>query len=108
MRKLDLENRFDAIVAWDSFFHLSQDEQRDVLVRFGRHLAPGGVLLTNAGNESGERIGVVEGEPIYHSSLDPVEYRILLEHAGFHEIEINATDPDCDGRTIIFAIQSAR
>ena len=28
MRSLDLESRFDGIVAWDSFFHLGPDDQR--------------------------------------------------------------------------------
>ena len=37
MRKLDLGRRFDGIVAWDSFFHLTPDDQRGMFPMFGSH-----------------------------------------------------------------------
>ena len=41
MRSLDLGRRFGGIVAWDSFFHLTADEQRALIPRLAGHLAPG-------------------------------------------------------------------
>ena len=41
MRSLDLGERFDGIIAWDSFFHLTEAEQRETLRRMAAHLAPG-------------------------------------------------------------------
>jgi len=38
--------------------------------------------------KSGEVIGKVEGEEVYHSSLDPDEYKVILGSVGFANIEI--------------------
>lgn len=35
------------------------------------------------GPSHGEAIGALEGEPLSHVSLDPAEYRSLLEEHGF-------------------------
>src|SRR5262245_40011029 len=34
MRELMLERRFDGLLAWDSFFHLHMDDQRQIFPRF--------------------------------------------------------------------------
>jgi ubiquinone/menaquinone biosynthesis C-methylase UbiE len=43
MRTLDLGERFDAVLSWHGFFHLSPAEQRIGLERLCAHLKPGGV-----------------------------------------------------------------
>jgi SAM-dependent methyltransferase len=57
MRALDLEVRFDALIAWDSFFHLKPDDQRRMFEVFRAHIAPGGLLLFTSGPRAGEAIG---------------------------------------------------
>src|ERR1051325_6821602 len=37
MRQLELGRTFDGILAWDSFFHLRQSDQRDMFPRFASH-----------------------------------------------------------------------
>ena len=103
MRALTLANQFHGIVAWDSFFHLDPDEQRSVLQRFCAHLHPGGALLLTVGHEAGEVLGTVEGDRVYHSSLDPDEYRQILSSAGFSDIEIKLQDEECGSHTILLA-----
>ena len=39
MRRVDLPDCFDGIVAWNSFFHLTQPEQRSTIPRLAAHLA---------------------------------------------------------------------
>jgi len=102
MRQLALDKQFDGIVAWDSFFHLNPDEQRSTLQRFVQHLSPGGALLLTVGHEAGEVVGTVEGEAVYHSSLSPQEYKLILSSAGFQEIEMSIKDKTCD-RTVLLA-----
>ena len=41
MRTLALNRTFDGIIAWDSFFHLSQPDQRLMFPIFERHAAAG-------------------------------------------------------------------
>ncbi|KZY04285.1 MULTISPECIES: class I SAM-dependent methyltransferase [unclassified Sulfitobacter] len=45
MRSLDLGQRFDGIVVWDSLYHLTSDDQRRTLSRIADHLRSGGTLL---------------------------------------------------------------
>ncbi len=103
MRALTLDNAFDGIIAWDSFFHLRQTEQRQVLTRFAAHLKPGGSLLVTVGHEAGEVLGTVAGQQVYHSSLAPEAYRTILAQLGFKAIDMVLQDPHCSEHSIILA-----
>lgn len=81
MRALDLGARFDAIIGWGSFFHLTPDEQRKALPRIAAHLAPGGRLLLTVGPGADEGTGTAGGRRVYHASLGPNEYRAILDTA---------------------------
>lgn len=103
MRALDFGQKFDGIVSWDSFFHLSPEEQRLTLTHFFNHLKPGGAMLLTVGDKEGEVLGQVEGEEVYHSSLDPLEYKRIFSSAGFSEVEYMAQDQQCGLRSILLA-----
>lgn len=49
MRQLALSRRFDGILAWDSFFHLDHDDQRQMFAIFADHASVGTVLMFNTG-----------------------------------------------------------
>lgn len=83
MRGLDLGRRFDGLLLWHSFFHLSPDDQRAMFPILSRHAAPGALLMFTSGSDAGVRIGEWEGEPLYHASLAQTEYRALLAANGF-------------------------
>lgn len=103
MRNMSLPQTFDGIIAWDSFFHLNPDEQRGTLEVFCRHLNSGGVLLLTIGDEVGEVLGVVNGEQVYHSSLDPDEYRGILRSAGFSKVTLVLRDENCGEHSVLLA-----
>ena len=103
MRELDLPRVFDGILSWDSFFHLNQLEQRQVLVHFSSHLSESGVLMLTIGHESGEVLGTVEGETVYHSSLDIEEYLSILRDAGFTRFDYELEDRDCGFHSVLIA-----
>jgi len=103
MRTLDLGRRFDGILAWDSFFHLSPEDQRIVFPVFAVHAAPGAALMFTSGPRHGEVIADFQGEPLYHGSLDPEEYVTLLDGIGFAVVEHVAEDPACGEHTIWLA-----
>jgi SAM-dependent methyltransferase len=106
MRGLDLGRRFGGIVAWDSFFHLTRDDQRAMFPVFARHLAPGGALLFTSGPQDGEPVGAVDGAPVYHASLSPAAYAGLLEANGLAVRAFVAEDADCDRHTVWLARMS--
>ena len=103
MRSLALDRRFDVIIAWDSFFHLDQDEQRAMFPVFQRHIAPRGMLLFTSGPHAGIAIGCMYGEDLFHASLAPEEYRSLLAATGFQVLQFVPEDPKCGGHTIWLA-----
>ena len=103
MRALSLGRAFDGIIAWDSFFHLTPDNQRSMFPIFGAHTSDSAALLFSSGPQHGEAIGTLEGEPLYHSSLDPSEYRALLGDNGFTVVDHVAEDPNCGGHTVWLA-----
>ncbi len=103
MRTLALERTFDGLLAWDSFFHLAHDDQRRMFPIFKRLASPGAALMFTSGGSYGEAIGSYHGEPLYHASLAPEEYRTLLESTGFRLLAHLVEDPNCGGHTIWLA-----
>lgn len=103
MRALSLGRPFAGILAWDSFFHLDAADQRGMFAVFREHAAPGAALMFTSGPSHGEAIGEFEGEPLFHASLDPEEYRALLAEHGFHVVHHVADDPACGHHTIWLA-----
>ena len=103
MRTLDLAERFDGILAWDSFFHLSPSAQRGMFSIFQRHGRTNAALMFTSGPSFGEAIGALEGEPLYHASLDGDEYRDLLADNGFAVAAQVYEDASCGGRSVWLA-----
>lgn len=103
MRTINLNEKFDCIIAWHSFFHLSQNDQRAMFKTFVLHLKPGGVLLFTSGPEEREVWGNNGGENLYHASLSPNEYKKLLKLHGFVLVEHKKSDPECGEATIWMA-----
>lgn len=106
MRALELDHPFHGIVGWDSFFHLSRDEQRALIPRLARHLLPGGGLLLTVGPQDGVALGEVGGRTVYHASLSPDEYRARLGTEGLEVERFDLDDPGCGGRCVLFAVAS--
>lgn len=103
MRGLRLGERFDAILAFDSVFHLSPDDQRSMMAVFAAHAAPDAALMFTAGPAASEAWGTVEGAAVYHASLSPEEYRARLADAGFAVLDYRPEDPECNRHTIWLA-----
>ena len=103
MRTLSLGRRFTGILAWDSFFHLAPDAQRRMFPIFRDHAAPGAPLMLTSGPQHGESIGQLRGEPLYHASLAPEEYRYLLDNHGFDVAAETMEDPGCGGHSVWLA-----
>jgi SAM-dependent methyltransferase len=105
MRALRLDRGFQGVLAWDSFFHLTHDDQRQMFEVFQRHSVPGALLMFTSGPEHGEAIGALEGEALYHASLSGTEYQDLLSTSGYTVVEHVVNDTSCGGRTVWLARQ---
>lgn len=107
MRTLDLGTRFDGIIAWDSFFHLSQADQRKMFAVFLAHAADRAALMFTSGPDQGEAIGEFCGKPLFHASLSPTEYINLLHQHQFSVVEHRVEDPECGFHTVWLAVRGA-
>lgn len=103
MRTMGLDRRFDGVIAWNSLFHLTAEDQRIALERMVDHAADRSAMLFTAGPAAGEAIGEWQGELLYHASLDPAEYLAILEAAGFTVEMTRVPDPDGLGSTVWLA-----
>lgn len=103
LRSFELDRTFDGIIAWDSFFHLAQDHQASTLDRFARHASDHAAIMFTSGPGRGEAINPMFGEPLFHASLAPTDYKETLEVLGFSVLKHVESDPDCGNRTIWLA-----
>lgn len=100
MRLLNLNRKFDAIIAWHSFFHLPAADQPEMFVLFEKHLHPNGILLFTSGTEEGEAWGLNGGENLFHASLNTNDYEVLLAKHNFKILNHVVEDPNCGHATI--------
>lgn len=100
MRQIHLEKRFDAIIVWDSLFHLNANDQRSMFAIFQEHIKPSGILLFTSGPEEGEIWGQMDGCDFYHASLSPKEYQELLKQYSFKVLLHRIEDPNCGEHTV--------
>lgn len=106
MRELALGRRFDGILMWDSFFHLSMEDQRAMFPRVAMHAREGAPLIFTSGPSEGEAVGTYHGEPLFHASLEPAEYERLLASSGFTVRAFVPDDPACGDHTVWLATYS--
>lgn len=106
MRELSVTQTFDGIIAWDSFFHLTATDQRNMFPLFSSHVSRGGALVFTSGHEAGEAIGNLCGEPLYHASLANNEFEELLSENRFVVVKHINEDPTCNSHTVWLAQKS--
>ena len=94
---------YDLLIAWNSFFHLHADEQRNMFGIFANHLNKDGLLMFTFGPEAGEMWSNNGGENLYHASLASEEYKDLLSKYGFKLLDYKMNDKDCNDHTVWLA-----
>ncbi len=100
MRTINLKEKFDLIIAWNSFFHLSRDDQRSMFKIFEAHINKQGILMFTSGPRTSEVWSDNGGEMLYHASLDLEEYKKLLLEHNFEIIKYAIEDESCGGACI--------
>lgn len=99
------DDKFDGILAWDSFFHFPKDKQDVIYARVAELLNPGVYLLFTHGNEEGEITDEMMGEQFYYSYLSKERVLQLLKESGF-EVQFVYEDfkeRDADRALVILA-----
>jgi cyclopropane fatty-acyl-phospholipid synthase-like methyltransferase len=87
MERVEFDEKFNAVVCWDSLFHLPRHQFKLVIRKIHRWLEPGGRMMVSSG-------GVVEddgngftdtmfGHEFFYDSLPPDQMVALIEETGF-------------------------
>lgn len=103
MLDINLNEQFNVVLAWHSFFHLDHASQRNMFKVFESHTKPGGILAFTSGIEEGEVWGDNGGEQLYHASLSTQEYQNLLSASSFNVLVHKIEDHECGDATIWLA-----
>ncbi len=103
MREYHDDRSFNGLIAWHSFFHLTQTDQRMMFARFSKLVRSGGKLMFTSGSRSAVTIGDWEGESLFHASLSQEEYAALLDASEFDLVDVRLDDPETGGATVWLA-----
>ena len=78
---------FDAVIAFDSLWHIEYSRQKEVFPIIGKLLNKGSYFLFTYGKRDCEVIGRMFGQDFYYSSLDISDTKRLLIDSGFNIID---------------------
>jgi SAM-dependent methyltransferase len=78
---------FQAVVCFFALIHVPLEEQKDLLSRVARWLAPDGLLLATVGHAPCTSVGEFHGAPMYWSHADAATYCGWLSDAGIDVVE---------------------
>ena len=79
--------KYDGIVAFDSFFHFPLDRQAEIYRTVSAWMNNDAFLLFTHGNTEGEIEGTMYGETFYYSALGRAHVHALLLASGFAIVE---------------------
>ncbi len=111
MRTANPGGPFDAVLAWDSVFHLPRCDHASMFTRFRSWLRPGGRLLLSLGGEGGDGdegfTSEMHGETFFYSGHEPLEALRLLEGAGFRVEHWEVDDSSSRGHIAVLAVRNS-
>lgn len=104
--------RFDAVIAWDSLFHVPRERLPEIFARVATYLEPGGRFACTLGGSAHpaftDRMFDVE---FFYDSPPPEESRTLLRDVGLEpslETMLNLPDGQRDKGRVAFVARTAR
>ena len=84
----DEGGKFDAIIAFDSVWHIEEASQAAIYPKFAALLKDGGYLLFTHGKSRGSVKGEMMGQSFYYSALDVKDVKKLLIDNGFEIVNL--------------------
>ena len=104
------EEKFDAIVAFDSLWHVCHDLQREIYARAAALLEAGGLFLFTHGTVDGEVYGEMFGQRFYHSALSFEELESILRANSFETVAVykNYAEPTTGSRDLLMIVKMVR
>ena len=87
MERVDFTETFDAVICWDSLFHLPRRHFAPVIAKIHRWLRGGGRLMVSSGGRAGDNgdgfTDTMFGHEFYYDSVSPNDMVTMIERTGF-------------------------
>ncbi len=77
------ESLYDAVIAFDSLWHISHNKQRMIYPKIASCIKPNGLLLFTHGKTDSSVTGDMYGQTFYYTALDGCAVKQLLKENGF-------------------------
>ena len=75
---------YDAVICWDSLFHVAREHHRDVLAAIHACLAPGGRLVVTVGGAAHPAFtDTMFGERFFYDSFPPEQVLAMMSEIGY-------------------------
>ena len=99
------KDKYDGIIAFDSFFHFPKEKQESIYSKVGQWMEKDAYLLFTHGFLDGEITGEMFGEMFYYSSLDKNHVCQLLASEGMEVVwrKENYIEKNTDRQLVILA-----
>lgn len=78
--------KYDAVIAFDSLWHIAYDRQTEIYGMISSFMNVGGYFFFTHGKHDGQVVGTMFGEKFYYSALDKKTVHALLIQNGFSVI----------------------
>ena len=102
IERVEFDETFDAVVCWDSLFHLPRYQFRPVISKVHRWLKPHGRMMVSSGGlVEGDGNGFTDtmfGHEFYYDSLPPKLMVAMTEETGFDILLAEMCDQPDGGR----------
>ena len=107
IEELALERSYDAVVAWDSLFHIKRERQVAVFERCYALLRTAGGFLLSLGGLAWEGTEEMFGQRFFYSGYAPETSVAMLEAVGFRVAFWEVDDPSSRGHIAVLARKDA-
>lgn len=77
------KEKYDAVIAFDSIWHISRDRQEETFKIISDLLKRGGLFIFTYGKQEGEITGTMFGQQFYYSSLGIEKLKLALDRNSF-------------------------
>ena len=106
----DSDEKFDALIAFDSLWHIAYERQHEIYPRLAKLLKTGGRLLFTHGKRDSSVDGEMFGERFYYSALDAERVVSLLTESGFGRIsrELDYVEATTGDRELLVTAELVR
>lgn len=103
------KDKYDGIIAFDSFFHFPKEKQESIYSKVGQWMEKDAYLLFTHGYMDGEITGEMFGEIFYYSSLDKNHVCQLLASEGMEVVWLkeNYIEKNTDRQLVILSQKKA-